>query len=183
MRSMIIVVARPLAVRRSVPGGQLVGGSERAPDTDRDVAARMRQLLAPRPDTVRAGDPERDDRRARAQREDRQAVTRLLERAIGAARAFREDEQDVALVEDPLGQAERLDVGRAAIDRVDAAVAPRPSRRSASRTAPSCRASGSAARASASATSRARPRRGSRRGWRPGSADPRAGSRRSRPRP
>ena len=34
----------------------------------------MRQLLAPRPDAVRAGDAERDDRRAGAQREHRHAV-------------------------------------------------------------------------------------------------------------
>ena len=73
MRSMIMVVTRPLAVRRSVPGRELVGGPERAPDADRDVAARVRQLLTPRPDAVRAGDPERDDRRARAQGEDRHA--------------------------------------------------------------------------------------------------------------
>ena len=101
---------------------------------------------------VRAGDPDRHDRGAGPQGQQGDAVAGLLERAVGAARALREDEQDVALVEDPLGEPERLHVRRAAIDRMDAAVARRPSRRSASRTAPSCPASGSAGRASGSAT-------------------------------
>ena len=43
-----------------------------------------------------------------------------------AARALREDHQDVALVEDPLGQPERVHVGGAAVDRMDAAVAGHP---------------------------------------------------------
>ena len=54
---------------------------------------------------------------------DRDAVAGLLERAVGAARALREHEQHVALVEDPLGEPEGLDVRRRAVDRVDAAVA------------------------------------------------------------
>ena len=153
-----------LAVRA---GRQLVGQPERVADADRDVAARMRAASGPaarRRSTrrSRSGTIGAPVRRASTATPSRAS----WRRAVGAARALREDEQDVALVEDPLGEPERLDVGRAAIDRVDAAVAPPPSRRSASRTAPSCRASGSAGRASGSATRRARPRRGSRRGWR-----------------
>ena len=116
IRSMISVVARRFAVRRSMPGGQLVGEAERAPDADRDVAARVRQLLALRPDAVRPGDRERDDRGAGPQCEDGDAVLRLLQRPVRAARALREDEQDVALVEDPLREPEGLDVGRATVD-------------------------------------------------------------------
>ena len=56
MRSMIMVVTRPLPVRRSVPSGSSSRRSERSPDADRDVAAGVRQLLALRPDAVRAGD-------------------------------------------------------------------------------------------------------------------------------
>ena len=122
MRSMIMVVTRPLPVRRSVPSGSSSMRSERSPDADRDVAAGVRQLLALRPDAVRAGDPEGHDRGARPHGEDRHAVLRFLERAVGAARALGEHEQDVALVEDPLGQPERLDIRRATIDRMDAAV-------------------------------------------------------------
>ena len=51
---------------------------------------------------------------------------RLLEGAVRAARPLGEDEQDVALVEDPLGEPEGLDVRRAAIDRVDPAVGGHP---------------------------------------------------------
>ena len=109
------------------------------------------------------------------QGEQRDAVAGLLERAVGAARALREDEQDVALVEDPLGEPERLDVGGAAVDRDGRRRWPPSSRRSASRTAPSCRASGSAGRAAGSATTPMTGRRGSRRGWRRGSAGPRCG--------
>ena len=54
MRRMISVVARRLAARRSVSGRDLVGDAERLADADRDVAAGMRQLLALRPDAVRA---------------------------------------------------------------------------------------------------------------------------------
>ena len=65
---------------------------------------------------------DRDDLGARAQREHREAVLRLLERARRAARALREDEQDVALLEDPRREPEGLDVRGVAVDRVDAAV-------------------------------------------------------------
>ena len=101
---------------------QDVGEAERGADADRDPAAGLRQLLAARPDPVRAGDPDRHDRRPGAQGERRDPVAALLERAVAAARALREHEQDVALVEDALGQPERLDVGAAAVDRVHAAV-------------------------------------------------------------
>ena len=116
-------------VRREALGGstvragrQLVGEAERATDAHRDPAARMRQLLAPRPDPVRAADPDGHDRGAGAERQHGDAVAGRLERTVGAARALREDEQDVALVEDAARQPEGLDIGRAAIDRVDAAV-------------------------------------------------------------
>ena len=111
MRRMIRSVASGVAARRSRPGGQLVGEAERGPDTDRDAAAGMRQLLAARPALERAGDADRHDRRTGAQGEDRHAVPRLLERAVAAARALGEHEQGVALVEDPLGQPVGLDVG------------------------------------------------------------------------
>ena len=88
-----------------------------------------------------------------------------LERAVGAPRPLREDEQDVALVEDALGQPERLDIGRIRGRPGGRRRAAPSSRRPASRTAPSCRASGSAGRASGSATHPARRDRSSRRGW------------------
>ena len=52
-----------------------------------------------------------------------EAVLGLLEHARRAPRALRKDHQDVTLVEDPLGQPERLDVGGAALDADHAALA------------------------------------------------------------
>jgi hypothetical protein len=66
---------------------------------------------------MRAGDPDGHDRCTCAQGKQGDAVTGVLKGAIGASRALGEHEQDVALVEDPLGEPERLDVGRAPIDR------------------------------------------------------------------
>ena len=60
-------------------------GARRGPSRGRPGAA----ASGPGPDAVRAGDPERDDRGARAQGEQRQPVPCLLERAVGAARPFR----------------------------------------------------------------------------------------------
>ena len=77
-----------------------------------------------------------------------------LELAGRAARALREDHQDLAGVEDPLGEPERLDVGGAAVDRDDAAVAGHPADDRPVEHLASCRASGSAGRAAASATRR-----------------------------
>ena len=156
MRRMISVGRRGLGRLPVVSGGRSVAraGTARRPGSSR--AARMRERLAPRPDPVRVRDPDRDDRRAGPQGEHREAVLRLLERAGRAARALGEHEQDVALVEDPLGEPERLDVRRAAIDRDGRRRCAPSSRRPASRTAPSCRASGSAGRASASGRRRSR---------------------------
>ncbi len=134
--------------------GQHLVEAERAPDADRHVATRVRELLAARPDPVRAGDAERHDRRAGPQGERRDPVLGGLEPAVRAARALGEDEQHLALVEDPPRETERLEVGRAAVDRVDAAVGRHPADDRPRRTAPSCRASGCAGRASGSATRR-----------------------------
>src|SRR3954469_21881448 len=95
---------------------------EGLPDAGGDVSTRVRQLLAPRPDPVGTRDREGDDRRARAEGEDRDAVLRLLESTVRAARPLREDEQDVTFIEDPPGESERLDVCRSPIDGMDATV-------------------------------------------------------------
>ena len=63
------------------------------------------------------------DRGAGPECQDGHAVAGRLERPVGAARPLREDEQDVALLEDALGQPECLDVGGVTIDRVHTAVA------------------------------------------------------------
>ena len=154
-----------LAVRA---GRQLVGEPERRADADRDAAARMRQLLAARPAPGSSPrSPIGHDRRAGAQGEHGDAVAGLLERAVGAARALREHEQDVALVEDPLGEPERLDVG---------ARRGRPGgRRRCAAAQPTTGQSNSSflpsqwirrPSAGVSHGARGRPRRSSRRGWR-----------------
>ena len=102
--------------------GENVRQAERSADSDGHVAAGMGQLLTLRPHPGRARDGDRDDRCSCPHREHCDTVARLLERAVGAARAFRKDEQDLALVEDPLRETERLHVGGITIDRVDAAV-------------------------------------------------------------
>src|SRR4029077_8134283 len=93
---------------------------------DPDVAARVRDLLALRPDAVRAGDPDRDDGGTGPQREHGDPVAGFLERTVGAARALGEDEQDLAVVEDAGGETEGFNVGGAAVDRVDTPVRRRP---------------------------------------------------------
>src|SRR5207245_8066902 len=74
------------------------------------------QLATLRPEVIRVGDPDRQDRRARPQRKDRQTVLGLLEGSARATRSFGKDPQHMSLVEDPLGEPEALDVRGAAPD-------------------------------------------------------------------
>ena len=118
MRAMIPSVARRLAVFRSVPAGTMSATEKEVPDPKGDVSARMR-IRALRPEAVRAGDPDRQDPGPGPHGEEGEAVLRLAEAAGQAAGALGEDDEDMALGEDPLGQPERLDIGSGPVDRVD----------------------------------------------------------------
>src|SRR5207249_8823520 len=90
------------------------------PHPHRQAPTRPRRSAA-RPEPVRAGDPDRQDRRPGPLREDSQAVLGLLEAAGRTSGALWEDDQHVPVVQDALGEPERLDVRGAAIDRMDGA--------------------------------------------------------------
>src|SRR5437762_4398335 len=89
---------------------EFVGRSERRSDPERDAATGMREALALGPDPLGTADPDRHDRSSRAQRQQSETVTRLVERAVRTARPFREHEQDVTPFEDPNSQPECLHV-------------------------------------------------------------------------
>ena len=146
MRPMIAVVAMALAARRSVPAGTTSATRNGSPT--RTVTVRRgigSGILLPRGQTRSLslipigtiGGPG-------PQRQHREAVLRLLQLAVGAARALREDQQDVA--------AHRGSGSRGGTPRCRRCRDPPGGRRRelpasrtrASRTAPSCPASGSA---------------------------------------
>src|SRR5262245_56416222 len=103
-------------------GREDVGEAERGTDADRDPATGMRQLLAAGPALVGARDADRDDRRARAQRQHRDAIPPLPELPVVRPGPLGEDEQRMTLLEDPRREPESIDVGARAVDAVDAAV-------------------------------------------------------------
>ena len=121
---MITVVARLFAVPPARVRGDHVLDAERRADADGDPAARERHReLAPlAPDGVGVVDADRDDLGPGAEGEHRDAVLCLLELARRAARPLGEHEQDVAVLEDLGREAERLDVRRVTVHRVDATV-------------------------------------------------------------
>ena len=147
MRPMISVVASALAVSPVGAAGTTSRERNGSPTRSPTAPARARQKLAAGPEPVRAGDPDRQDRGAGAESEEGQPVLGLLEPARRAARALGKDDQDVALVEDPLGEPERLDVGGAAVDRMDRAVGGRIAPMTGHSSISACRASGCAGRA------------------------------------
>ena len=119
MRAMISLVASRLAVLRSVPARDDVarpGTARRRSIADPATRPRERRRVArtgPCRTRPRAGSARRTGARAGPGR------PCLLEAAGRAPRALGEHHQHVALVEDPLGEPERLHVRGTAVDRVD----------------------------------------------------------------
>ena len=96
---------------------------------------------------VRAGDADRHDRGAGAQGEHGDPVPGLLERAVGLRVPSGKTNRTWPSSRIRLASRKASTSAPSTVDRVDAAVAARASRRPASRTAPACPASGSAGRA------------------------------------
>ena len=154
---------------------------ERAADADRDVTAR--DGAASGPSARRAFEPaiaDRDDRRAGAQGEDRDAVRASWSAPSGLRVPSGKTNRTWPSSRIRLASRNASTSARSTVDRVDAAVRRGPADDRPGEQLLLAQPVDPPPELAASATSRGRSRRGSRRGWRRGSPAPPRGSRRWR---